>query len=80
MSPGGQFFMSPDNRSSEHGVPGVHPARKVLRNVRVRVAPRDGRNDLELAGATVRAVLHVDIEGASFILHLLQWDCPRGLE
>jgi len=44
------------------------------------LTPQDGRNDLELPGAAVRAVLHVDVEGASFILHLLQWDCPWGLE
>lgn len=36
-------------------------------------------NDLERAAA-VRTVLDVDGEGASFILHLLQWDCPWPVE
>jgi hypothetical protein len=35
----------------------------------------NGGDDLQ-AAATIRAVFDVDIEGASFILHLSQWDCP----
>ena len=35
----------------------------------------DGGDDLQRAAA-VRAFFNIDLEGASFILHLLQWDCP----
>ena len=35
----------------------------------------DGGDDLQGA-ATLGTLFDVDIEGASFILHLLQWDCP----
>ena len=37
----------------------------------------EGAGDDLQAAAAVRAVFDVDVEGASFILHLLQWVCPR---
>ena len=35
----------------------------------------DGGEDRQ-GTAAVGAMFNIDIEGASFILHLLQWDCP----